>query len=104
MTLAEIQALSDDQLDRAIAERLGWDERENYWRSPVGENHWGPPAYSWSLDACHEVEKMLQGDTITAYWQTLIHCLPGKVYEVWEAIHAPARHRAEALLLTLTAQ
>lgn len=113
MTPAEIQNLDDQELNRRIAERLGWK-----W-GPSLNSHWPDgwaieraddpgfydigndylPDYAGCLNACHEAEEGLDGPQELAYLTEL-----GRrdVYCNWGSVHATARQRAEALLTVLT--
>ena len=62
--------MKNDEMDRAIAEHLGWqlvplDGREfngipvMVWKDPGGQRGFPIPAYSTDLNAMHEAEKTL---------------------------------------------
>ena len=62
------------------------------------------PAYLNDLNAMHEVEKTLKTDEIRFLYETTLHSLNMKYMgqaSVWETVHATAKQRAEAFILTM---
>ena len=128
MKLDKVQAMSDAELDAAIAKKMGWEEVE--WvikqqgcmsdngafrgRSPQGDVML-VPAFHLSLDACHAAEERLIADGVERVWvfellrvlmpdaRNTIMCgmahLPQEV--LVHVAHATARQRAEAILLAV---
>ena len=94
--------MSNDEIDKAIAEFCGWkleplDGREfngipvMVWRDPDGERGFPIPRYSEDLNAIHEAEKLL-----TDHWDGF-HFRN----HLCNNIHATARQRAEAFVRTI---
>lgn len=125
--------MTDEQINIAIAESLGWKVRwQNQGGAPTLENKpaghcwavwtnpngWGldsnydpifPPNYTSDLNACHELEKMLDDKQLARYAQQIIGSARRKMnipdheshYPVPFIISATARQRCEAYLRTL---
>lgn len=108
--------MTDDQINKAIAEACGWTEIHD---SGPWHNHkpWGYPpqppgaggnAYKYVPDYCNDLNAMHEAEkTLTPKnWNNFsenwwIYCKLLRVNDADEAIHATARQRAEAFLRTL---
>ena len=87
--------MTDDQINIAIAESLGWKLlANNRWTKPCGI-YADLPNYTSDLNACHEFEKALNTDDAHMYYWRL------KQEIGWEYASATARQRCEAYLKTL---
>lgn len=89
--------MTDEQTNRAIAESCGWKWVRSYqWTDSNGLNafSWDIPDYCTDLNAMHDAEKTLNEEQ----WHDYVEHVAG----TWEqAMHTPARQRAEAFLRTL---
>lgn len=97
--------MSDEQINRAIAEACGWTlfiECFNGIRGvPPCVNVVTPiyiPNFCTDLNAMHEAEKVLNTIQQGYYWDNLKDI----VGEGFDQLHATARQRAEAFLRTLS--
>ena len=103
-TLAELEALTDDELRVMLAELVGYVHRpDGAWQESGRVGSCGIPNYPQDLNACHAVENSL-GDEYPTHnreWfrkQLRKVCNhPSHTHEV----HATARQRTIALILTL---
>ena len=107
--------MTDEQINKAIAEVRGWTECEHV--ESIGLTKGYPPVYdplsygtyengmaqipnyTGCLNAIHEVEKVL-----TRYQQTVTYSdnlIKIVGYGTFDSIHATARQKAEAFLRTL---
>jgi hypothetical protein len=97
--------MSDDEINAAIAESLGWSLVGTSIRAgrPPGVDYIGSefiPNYCADLNAMHEAEKVLAKDQ----WEDFVDHLVNdwSTPDPWkEVCHATARQRAEAFLRTL---
>ncbi len=98
--------MSDDEINAAIAESLGWSLVGTSIRAgrPLGADYVGSefiPNYCVDLNAMHEAEKIMT----KAQWGDFVEHLTTDFYSVsdaWkDACHATARQRAEAFLRAL---
>lgn len=110
----KVRALSDEELRVKVAELDGWkrDKQTGYF---LGDTE-SLPNYLHDLNAVHEIEEKLDGDQVSAYAKLLgrhhptycVKVLDGRDpeedfwYETFTLIHATARQRCEALVLTLS--
>lgn len=94
--------MSDDEIDKEIAEFCGWKleplaGREfngipvMVWVRPDGERGFPIPCYSADLNAIHEAEKLLADRWDGFHFRN----------HLCNNIHAAARQRAEAFLKTI---
>lgn len=109
--------MNTDEINRAIAEHLGWrliqcrDDgfgraASERWRDPDGDIGPCPPIYTHDLNAMHEAEKVILQNADTGYDYD---CNMNAVCETWEdgvmnymkLWHATAHQRAEAFLRTI---
>jgi hypothetical protein len=93
--------MSDDEINAAIAESLGWSLAGTSIRAgrPPGADYVGSefiPNYCNDLNAMHEAEEFLSGNSWIGYVNTLAD-IEGTLF----GIRATARQRAEAFLRTL---
>lgn len=116
--------MKPDEQRIAIAEWVGWKQREKshramvpcgnqfsydnfFWNDPHGRPDKGPPDYLNDLNAMHEAEGLLKGSQIRDFEISLIKLLnlplESTPYEgsTFPLIHATAAQRTEALLKTL---
>ena len=100
--------MNDEEINRAIAERLGWvvpDGCVNFRTRPDGKivffnplSEQDPlPNYCGDLNAMHEAEKVLPNHDI---WEMTMQ-LRRAVHQDTPIAHATARQRAEAFLRTV---
>lgn len=94
--------MSDDEINAAIAESLGWSLVGTSIRAgrPPGADYVGSefiPNYCNDLNAMHEAEKSISKEQIDNYCDLLWP----KGYGWFYAIHTTARQRAEAFLRTI---
>ena len=121
----QIKDRSDEELNRTIAEWMGWKfvpERDvsfttpaghampEGWTDPQGEPYSIPPNYCRDLNACHEAEKQGLGSS-TAWVEftlALINVLQAdnmsEVDGITCTLQATARQRAEALVRVIEQQ
>lgn len=115
--------MSDDEINKAIAEFLGWTRFENNtpsddygpktreWFFPAGKHGQfkyaksadGLPNYTEDLNACHAMESQLETEDRMKFASELYR-LSGHPVEggnSWYLLHATARQRCEALLRTI---
>jgi hypothetical protein len=108
--------MTNEQINEAIAEACGWIEihdsgpwhHHKPWGYPPqppgagGNAYKYVPDYCTDLNAMHEAEKVLAPKNWDRFsekwWNYYHHLLDGDVHKT---IHATARQRAEAFLLTL---
>lgn len=113
--------MSDDEINAAIAESLGWSLVGTSIRAgrPPGADYVGSefiPNYCTDLNAMHEAEKVLDGvhswngeehhyNAEEAYMGHLTNIIVRnsgqKISDDWQLVCATARQRAEAFLRTL---
>ena len=87
--------MTDDQINIAIAESLGWKLlANNRWTKPCGI-YADLPNYTSDLNACHEFEKSLNTDDAHMYYWRL------KQEIGWEYASATASQRCENYLKTI---
>lgn len=106
MTLTELQAMSDEEMNAKIAELRGWKReiRRSYretpgWFHPNGVSLFdAPPRYTEDLNACAEFERGLADEERWSYLEKL-GTGPSQFF-TWNCCHATARHRCEAFLMT----
>lgn len=107
--------VSDEQINIAIAETMGWKRRtteswEYEWMNP--DSMWSEPElpnYTADLNACHEFEKTIDDKQLARYAQQIIGSARREMnipdheshYPVPFIISATARQRCEAYLITL---
>jgi hypothetical protein len=110
MTLDELQAMTDEEMDARIAELRGWKReiRRSYretpgWFHPNGVSLFdNPPSFTRDLNACAEFEKTFPSILEVAEYQEWLEKVTDVNREpVW---HATARQRCMAFLLTKGAQ
>lgn len=98
--------MTDEQINIAIAESLGWTEISDWKAAGINGLHpsgqWTEviPNYTADLNAMHEAEKVLTEIQCAFYRQNLREItteMPASIY-VW---HATARQRAGAYLRTI---
>ena len=94
--------MTDEQINQRIADACGWDE--DCVLNTDGDRIWVTkfPLYCTDLNAMHEAEKVLapkNWNNFAENWWNYCKLLRG--HDADEAIHATARHRAEAFLKTL---
>ena len=90
--------MTDEQINIAIAESLGWKLlANNRWTRPCGF-YADLPNYTADLNACHELEKTLEGMNQISYLAKLHE---NNHYCSWGGTCATARQRCEAYLRTL---
>lgn len=120
--------MTNEQINIAIAEACGWtclgqvegckphgyppDARKPTTKELIkgyGPSPWDVPDYTADLNACHELEKMLDDKQLARYAQQIIGSARRKMnipdheshYPVPFIISATARQRCEAYLRTL---
>lgn len=107
--------MSDQEINIAIAEVVGWKDLEiedfSEYGVPcfilMGSNNTGtrlmPPDYCNDLNAMHEAEKVLVEMGVNKWWTYAGHILRHNPspFGAETAIHATARQRAEAFLRTI---
>ena len=105
-------AMTDQQINIAIAESLGWKLlANNRWTKPCGI-YADLPDYTSDLNACHEFERMLTIKQSSDYVWNLNHYHPTATIhdfddltemrtEAFKIVNATARQRCEAYLRTL---
>ena len=87
--------MTDEQINIAIAESLGWKLlANNRWTKPCGI-YADLPNYTADLNACHEVEKALNTDDAHMYYWRL------KQEIGWEYASATASQRCDNYLKTI---
>lgn len=113
----------DEELNRTIAEWMGWKLIPSHdiyisgqlqavpeeWESSNGDYHDELPNYCRDLNACHEAEGKILEDADTGYAYDCELNVVCKVFEdgiltfknMW---HATARQRAEALVAVIESQ
>lgn len=119
MNIEQIKAMSDEELNIEIAELTGWvylytDENgKKWWRTPLdGYTPDQPPNYVKDLNAMYEVENILltcgrlyKEDKVrgrTDWYNNDLSIVMGKdLKNNFSLIHATARQRAEAFVLTI---
>lgn len=105
--------MTDEQINIAIAESLGWKYETRrmmgyggmssatayYWtkNGSIGEI----PNYTADLNACHEFEKKLSLKDRNVYTSWLYESSLNLGLATWESAHATARQRCEAYLRTI---
>ena len=116
MNLKEVQALTNGELRIKVAESCGIKGRFHSTGCGVefredGKDYWQRiPDYPQDLNAMHEVEEMLVG-ILLKYGQEatcryeyvladVIGCHASTMFR-WKLLHATARQRAEAFVLTM---
>lgn len=103
--------MTDTEINMAVAEACGWEiMRPVINQSPLGRKEPGKggwtslPNYAGNLNATHEAEKVLTREQQIMHGD-LLACECGygtrNEFNFFDAAHATARQRAEALLLTL---
>lgn len=105
--------MTDQQINIAIAEHLGWEEvtrqekSASSWVTPSGRHYFrNQLPFCNDLNAMHAAEGTLTPEQRYAYsnnvWMMVRSCAPPE-YGNWSFIHlhATARHRAEAFLRTV---
>lgn len=95
--------MNSDKQRAAIAEYCGWKFDKNaykQWISPNGTSWNYPPAYDKDLNAMHEAEKMLKGNTQWYKYEETLEAIIRADTAHWP-IHATAAYRAEAFLRTI---
>ena len=103
--------MNDEEINRAIAEHLGWKfipchddgfgrATGERWLDPDGDIGLTPPDYSCDLNAMHEAEKVLTDVQCLFYTDNMREVLTehDASRRTW---HATARQRAEAFLRTV---
>ena len=107
--------MTDEQINIAIAESLGWTEISDWKAAGINGLHpsgqWTEviPNYTADLNACHEFEKTLDDKQLARYAQQIIGSARREMnipdheshYPVPFIISATARQRCEAYLITL---
>lgn len=105
-----VSEMTNSEIDTELAERRGWNTIDDggWWTG--FKTHWHPTS---SLDQCHLIEDYLDELRDTNHRLTCIPALryadhlriivgaKGKLYFAYDLIHATARQKAEALLMTL---
>lgn len=93
--------MTEQEINIAVAEELGWKYHVYWWQSPSGDSRTYCPPFTTSLDACAEFEKTLNSlekitymDRITVLVAT--HYNHG--YSVFDMITATPLQRCEAFL------
>jgi len=103
--------MSDEEINRAIAEHLGWKfipcrddgfgrATGERWRDPDGDIGLTPPDYSSDLNAMHEAEKAFTSVQCSFYTYSMREVITehDASRRTW---HATAPQRAEAFLRTV---
>jgi len=107
--------VTDSEINIAIAESMGWTEISDWKAAGINGLHpskeWTEviPNYTADLNACHELEKMLDDKQLARYAQQIIGSARRKMnipdheshYPVPFIISATARQRCEAYLKTI---
>jgi hypothetical protein len=103
--------MTDEQINIAIAEACGWHCNQfGLWGIDFADGVSGsPPNYCNDLNACHELEKMLDDKQLARYAQQIIGSARRKMnipdheshYPIPFIISATARQRCEAYLKTI---
>ena len=114
MTLKEVQALSDEEIRFKVAELAGWtrgamrDDGSYWWAMPnkAPQHTWldkSIPNYPQDLNAMYEVEESMCLEDQMEYVIELGGCCGDceLFSDWWQPIHATARQRAEAFVLTM---
>lgn len=105
LTEHSVREMTDPQLCRKIAQRLGW-KNVNYgtwWHEDHGDGP--PPDYPNDLNAMSQVEEFIGPKQKPNYCKEL-----RKITECansnsdWKLLHATARQRAQAFVLTMSSQ
>jgi hypothetical protein len=103
--------MNDEEINRAIAEQLGWRDLK---KGPYDGTYFGRykdhtlnpiPNYCGDLNAMHEAEGVL-GPKWVSYCEQLLEVAEPEprtleVCHYWNLLHATARQRAEAFLRTV---
>lgn len=100
--------MTDDEINKAIAEACGWILTAMNWWFKDGEYFALPPNYCNDLNAMHEAEKVLTAGS----WKEVIHATNRYTNELCKVLgcldtalfqfaHATAAQRAEAFLRTI---
>jgi|LakMenE18May11ns_1017448.scaffolds.fasta_scaffold9133820_2 hypothetical protein len=91
--------MTDQQINIAIAESLGWTNINHgtvQYTARMPNGKWDIiPNYTADLNTCHELEKALNTDDAHSYYWRLERELG------WEYASATARQRCEAYLRTI---
>lgn len=114
MTLAEVQAMSDEEARVMVAEKCGWKRAdcecgcdEKWWAPGATFPVISPPDYCSDLNACHEFEKGLTDEEWVRYIDALkvvLHAYTNSYKSVRAKVHANGRQRCEAFLMVGGAQ
>lgn len=100
--------MSDEEINKQLADLLGWEytygsaSDEGFPWKFDGNHYEAPPNYCVDLNACHEAARKGCGanETRWAKYRLNLRSIVGG--RLVEAIDASARHRALALLKTLS--
>lgn len=90
--------MTDEQINRAIAEACGWNNKpvvRTNGKGSVWVTEW--PDYCTDLNAMHEAEKVLTDDQREVFYPRNL----GAWQRPFNVIYAAARQRAEAFLRTV---
>jgi hypothetical protein len=117
MTLEQVKALTDEELRIKVAELLGWVKVPHRSRPLTGkEFSIDSQGIAWTsidpemldypkdLNACHEMEETLIDEQKRFLYEVTLHSLNVSHelgISVWETVHASARQRCEAFVLTM---
>lgn len=103
-TLSELEAMTDDELRVMLGKLDGWRLAPCYaenpytpWWERANSYPQSLPNYPADLNACHAVEERLSLDQSSQY----VNLLWPQGYAPFRAVHATARQRSIALILTL---
>lgn len=92
--------MTDEQINRAIAEACGWNNKpvvRTNGKGSVWVTEW--PDYCDDLNAMHEAEKVLTDDQFKWYTYWVEKLMPETKYRCY--LCATARHRAEAFVRSM---
>lgn len=104
--------MSNDEMDKEIAEFCGWrleplDGREfngipvMVWKRPDGERGFPIPCYSFDLNAMHEAEALLTDEQHRLFRSHLGEVVGDVAYFCRKIISSEAAQRAQAFLRTI---
>jgi len=93
MTLEEIRALNDEERTLQVAKLVG--------RTKPKGTVWTFPDYATDLNACHEMEEAMSHKDKMLYVAQLSFILsPSRSPQSFRMLHATAKQRCEAFILT----